>query len=189
MPRLIWVFAGRTATLLVLSRGGSFFFVGVHICTMGIGPNADTDEVEDIASDNWKHCHCKFDSYAMYNKAMAFAAKKKSWNDCHALIGAPKIEILHLSLFCLTRSEMTYTWASSWENLSSGVSDQSDSNWHAQLQKLSWGLKFWLQKLEPLHYLGSEQQRRWSGWSAPLLFAYDIIHIFSWPGSHGLTKY
>ena len=24
MPRLIWVFAGRTATLLVLSRGGSF---------------------------------------------------------------------------------------------------------------------------------------------------------------------
>ena len=24
MPRLIWVFAGRTATLFVLSRGGSF---------------------------------------------------------------------------------------------------------------------------------------------------------------------
>ena len=37
-----------------------------------------------------------------------------------------------------------------------------DSNWPAQLQKLAWGLKFWLQKLETLHYLGSEQQRRWS---------------------------
>ena len=31
------------------------------------------------------------------------------------------------------------------------------SNWHAQLQKLTGGLKFWLQKLETLHYLGSEQ--------------------------------
>ena len=37
-----------------------------------------------------------------------------------------------------------------------------DSNWPAQLQKLAWGLKFWLQKLETLHYLGSEHQRRWS---------------------------
>ena len=27
MPRLIWVFAGRTATLLVLSRGGSYVFM------------------------------------------------------------------------------------------------------------------------------------------------------------------
>ena len=39
---------------------------------------------------------------------------------------------------------------------------RSDSNRPAQLQKLAWGLKFWLQKLETLHYLGSEQQRRWS---------------------------
>ena len=39
---------------------------------------------------------------------------------------------------------------------------RSDSNWPAQLQKLAGGLKFWLQKLEILHYLGSEQQRRWS---------------------------
>ena len=38
----------------------------------------------------------------------------------------------------------------------------SDSNWPAQLQKLSGGLKFWLQKLKTSHYLGSEQQRRWS---------------------------
>ena len=37
---------------------------------------------------------------------------------------------------------------------------RSDSNWPAQLQKLAGGLKFWLQKLETLHYLGSEQQRR-----------------------------
>ena len=37
---------------------------------------------------------------------------------------------------------------------------RSDSNWPAQLQKLAGCLKFWLQKLETLHYLGSEQQRR-----------------------------
>ena len=54
----------------------------------------------------------------------------------------------------------------------------------AQLQKLAWGLKFWLQKLETLHYLDSEQQRRWSdcaGWSAPLSFAYDMTHfLMAW---------
>ena len=52
--------------------------------------------------------------------------------------------------------------------MSSGVSEKmclrafptrSDSNWPAQLQKLALGLKFWLQKLETLYYLGSEQQR------------------------------
>ena len=30
IPRLIWVFAGRTATLLVLSRGGSFIHILYH---------------------------------------------------------------------------------------------------------------------------------------------------------------
>ena len=78
------------------------------------------------------------------------------------------------------------TWASSWENVSSWVCDQVRLNRPAQLQKLAWGLKFWLQKLETLHYLRNEQQRRWldcAGWSAPLLFAYDIRHVFSWPGS------
>ena len=59
------------------------------------------------------------------------------------------------------------------------IPSRSDSNWPAQLQKLAWGLKFWLQKLETLHNLGSEQQRRWSDCAD----AYDIIHVFSWPGS------
>ena len=35
---------------------------------------------------------------------------------------------------------------------------RQDTNWPAQLQKLAGGLKFWLQKLKTLHYLGSEQQ-------------------------------
>ena len=34
MHRLIWVFAGRTHTLLVLSRGGSYNKVGVYCCIM-----------------------------------------------------------------------------------------------------------------------------------------------------------
>ena len=31
MPRLIWVFAGRTVTLLVLSCRGSFYFTSLHL--------------------------------------------------------------------------------------------------------------------------------------------------------------
>ena len=58
-------------------------------------------------------------------------------------------------------------------------STRSDSNWPAQLQKLALGLKFWLQKLETLHYLGSEQQRRWSDCvdaQADLTFVVRIWH-------------
>ena len=31
---------------------------------------------------------------------------------------------------------------------------------------------------------GPDQTARCAGWSGPLLFAYDIRHIFSWPGSY-----
>ena len=53
-------------------------------------------------------------------------------------------------------------WASSRENLSSGFSTRQDSNRPAQLQKVVRVLKFRIQKLEVLYYLGREQQRRWS---------------------------
>ena len=64
---------------------------------------------------------------------------------------------------------------------------RSDSNWPAQLQKLAWGLKFWLQKLRDITLSrqrttkGLIRLRGCAGWSAPLLFAYDIRHVFSWP--------
>ena len=56
---------------------------------------------------------------------------------------------------------------------------RSDSNRPAQLQKLAWGLKFWLHKLD---ITLSRQRttkalirlRGCAGWSAPLLFAYEI---------------
>ena len=65
---------------------------------------------------------------------------------------------------------------------------RSDSNWPAQLQKLAGGLRFWLQKLDIT--LARQRTtkalirlRGCAGWSAPLLFTYDIKHIFTWPGS------
>ena len=48
MPRLIWVFAGRTATLLVLSRGGSKYKLKVN-----------ADVWPDVALNN-----TKYDKYA-----------------------------------------------------------------------------------------------------------------------------
>ena len=66
---------------------------------------------------------------------------------------------------------------------------RSDSNWPAQLQKLAWGFNFWLRKLETLHYLGSEQQRRWSDCANAqadlrLCCSHMTWHVFSWPGSY-----
>ena len=66
---------------------------------------------------------------------------------------------------------------------------RSGSNWPAQLQKLARVLKFRLYNLEILYYIIREQQRRWSDCAdAPLLFAYDISHIFSRPGSNKLIN-
>ena len=66
---------------------------------------------------------------------------------------------------------------------------RQDTNWPAQLQRPARILKFRIYNLEVPFRLCSKQQRCWSdcrcaGWSAPLLFAYGIRHIFSWPGSH-----
>ena len=66
-------------------------------------------------------------------------------------------------------------------------STRSDSNWPAQLQKLARILKFWLYR----DIILSKQRttkalirlRGCAGWSAPLLFTYEIRHIFSWSGS------
>ena len=66
---------------------------------------------------------------------------------------------------------------------------RSNSNWPAQPQKLARFLKFRLSK----DIILSKQRttkalirlRGCAGWSAPLLFAYDIRHVFSaWPGSY-----
>ena len=48
MPRLIWVFAGRTLILLVLSCGGSFQWCTIHTC---VSKHAYTD----IVSWYWKY--------------------------------------------------------------------------------------------------------------------------------------
>ena len=71
---------------------------------------------------------------------------------------------------------------------------RSDSNWPAQPQKLARVLKFRLKNLEILFYLCKQRTtkalirlRGCAGWSAPLLFAYDIRLLFSWPGSFRLS--
>ena len=66
---------------------------------------------------------------------------------------------------------------------------RSGSNPPAHLQKLAWGLEFWLQKLETLHYLGSEQQRCWSDCADAhsdlhLCCSHMTWQVYSWPGSH-----
>ena len=58
-------------------------------------------------------------------------------------------------------------WATSQENLSSGVRDQV----RLKPAKLARVLKFWIYKLEVLYYPGSEQQRRWSDCSF-------VVHIW-----------
>ena len=55
-----------------------------------------------------------------------------------------------------------YSWATSRENVSSGIFHQVHSNQPAQLQKLARILKLWIKQVQMSYYLNSEQQRCWS---------------------------
>ena len=79
-----------------------------------------------------------------------------------------------------------FKWATTRHIVSSGV---SDTNRPAQPQKLA---SLEISAIESKDIILSKQRttkalirlRGCAGWSAPLLFAYDIRHIFSWPGSN-----
>ena len=80
-------------------------------------------------------------------------------------------------------------WASSRENLSSGFSTKVDSNRPAQLQKLGRGLKFRVQKLEVLYYLGGENKGvirlcGCAGWVCAFVVRIWHKQVFSWCGSN-----
>ena len=130
MPRLIWVFAGRTAILLVLSRGSSD------------KKQQDTLKVCLTTYLFWEICGLVSQSIGYYSHCAG--CQRALIYFCHALFQTEIYEPHHKKT-CLLE-----------------IPTRSDSNWPAQLLKLAWGLKFWLQKLETSHYLGNEQQRRWS---------------------------
>ena len=90
-----------------------------------------------------------------------------------------------------------HNWATPWENVSLGVSDQARHKLACAATKSSWSLE--ISAIESRDIILSKQRttkaliklRRCTGWSAPLLLAYDIRHIFSWPCSiilHVFTK-
>ena len=81
-------------------------------------------------------------------------------------------------------------WASSWENVSSGVSDQVRLKPACSATEAS--MKFEILVTETIDITLSRQRttkalirlRGCAGWSVPLLLlAYDITHVFSWPDS------
>ena len=91
-------------------------------------------------------------------------------------------------------------WATSRENVSSGIFNQVRFKPACSATETARLLKLWTEQVYIPYYLSSEQQRCLSdcvdaqadlvlirlfgcaGWSAPLLFAYAIKHIFAWLG-------
>ena len=72
MPRLIWVFVGRTATLLVLSWGGSNYTEGARV-------NNSISRNEFSRKWKWKHCiHGIF--LCWWQKLKMIINEKDSWH-------------------------------------------------------------------------------------------------------------
>ena len=90
--------------------------------------------------------------------------------------------VFFISWFCDCK------WALSWENVSSGVSDQVRLKLACSATEASRRLEILVTETRDITL-----SRQWTtkalirlrgGWSAPLLFAYDIRHVFSWPSSN-----
>ena len=86
-------------------------------------------------------------------------------------------------------ADLRSSWASSGENVSSGVSDQVRLKPACSATETSYNLE--ISAIESRDIIISKQWttkalirlRRCAGRSVPLLFAYDIRHVFSWPRS------
>ena len=63
------------------------------------------------------------------------------------------------------------------ENLPSGFSTRSDTNWAMQPQKMARGLKFWIKEVEGLYYLCSENKVATFFSHMQKQVSHDIAHI------------
>ena len=94
MPKLIWIFAGRTVILLALSRGGSFILFQRHL------------------HNTAKQLHFYHDPQTETFLSIKRAKHTGLADLQHHIVS----KILITMINCM--------WASSWENVSSGVSDE-----------------------------------------------------------------
>ena len=84
-----------------------------------------------------------------------------------------------------------YIWATPWENVSSGVSDQVGLKLACSATEASMRLEIVVTETRDITLSIQRKTnalirlRGCADWSAPLLFAYSIRHVFSWPGSYG----
>ena len=107
MPRLIWVFAGRTLILLVLSWGGS--------CTLTLSC---------LASQFWdlgKQCRPRSDAVERLGST-PFASRNSSRSKIH--------EPVQSLLKCLSAMSVyvTFQWAATWQNQQSDCAPSEDSD-------------------------------------------------------------
>ena len=86
---------------------------------------------------------------------------------------------------------MRIKWATTRENVSSGVCDQVTFKPTCSATETSYNLE--TLDIASIHIILSKQRttkvlirlRECAGWSAPLLFAYGIRRVFAWPGPNG----
>ena len=97
--------------------------------------------------------------------------------------------IIIAKLLSLLSQTLHYNWATTRQNVSSGVSDQARHKPACTATEASWSLE--ISTIESRDIILYKQRttkalirlRECAGWSAPFLCAYDIRHIFWWLGS------
>ena len=123
-----------------------------------------------------KQYHCAFIYVTLYKTLIMGSGRKLIWMETK----------------CNLDSTYQIYMTSSWENVSSGVSKLVRLKLACSV---TCGLEILVTETRDIT-LSRQQTTKalirlpgCAGWSAPLLFAYDIRHVFSWPGSHILQIY
>ena len=106
-----------------------------------------------------------------------------------------KILCCHSLTLSITSPLQSMKWATTWQKVSLGVSDQARHKPACTATEASQSLE--ISAIESRDIILFKQQttkalirlHECTGWSAPLLVAYDIRHIFSWPGSNKISNF
>ena len=83
-----------------------------------------------------------------------------------------------------------FKWASSWEKVSSGVTDQVRLKLARSATEANMRLEILVTETRDITLSRQRTTKalirlcKCAGWSVNLLYAYDIRHVFSWPGSN-----
>ena len=145
-----------------------------------------------LKTDSVMFLSCRTDKSGQLNgylRTQASCGQQRLWSDWADAQADLSLRLAHSHIVSFVIRRLKSNWASSWENVSLGVSDQVRHKLACSATEASMRLEILVTETRDITLSRQRTIKALirlsgcAGWSALLLFAYDIRHIFLWPGS------